>query len=68
MRRITAAAVGAVALTTGVLFGTTAAPETAMAQAESGPSRCVGSSLAMFATTQLCVVERNVPAITQPGS
>ncbi|MEU0530797.1 hypothetical protein [Amycolatopsis tolypomycina] len=60
MRRITVAA-----LTAGVLFGTTAG----LAQAESGPTgRCVGSSLAMYATTQLCVVERTYPAITQPGS
>lgn len=65
MRRITAAVVGALALTTGVVLGTTAAS----AHAESGPAgRCVGSSLAMYATTQLCVVERNYPAIAQPGT
>ncbi|WP_206794084.1 hypothetical protein [Amycolatopsis sp. MtRt-6] len=63
MRRITAA-LAALALTTGVLSGTTAA-----ASAESGPAgKCVGSSLAMYATTQLCVVERTYPAITQPAT
>ncbi|WP_410643434.1 hypothetical protein [Amycolatopsis sp. lyj-346] len=65
MRRITAA-LGALALTTGVLIGTTG---TASAQAESVPAeRCVGSSLAMFATTALCVVERNYPVITNPAT
>jgi hypothetical protein len=63
MRRITAA-LGALALTTGVLIGTTA---TASAQAESWPvGSCVGSSLEMFAVTGLCVVPRNFPVLTGP--
>ncbi|WP_410672201.1 hypothetical protein [Amycolatopsis sp. cmx-4-68] len=58
MRRITAA-IGALALTTGVLFGMTGAG-TASAQAESVPPlSCVGSSLLMFTTTSLCVVDRS---------
>jgi len=59
MRRITAA-LGALALTTGVVIGPVAP---ASAQAETGPAqRCIGSSLAMFATTALCLT---APA---PGS
>ncbi|MDQ7808650.1 hypothetical protein Q5425_33370 [Amycolatopsis sp. A133] len=65
MRRRITAALGAVALTTGVLFGT-AAPATA--QAEGSPTgRCVGSSLLMFATSALCVVDRNFPVLTGPA-
>ncbi|MGW4058172.1 hypothetical protein ACWEGE_07825 [Amycolatopsis sp. NPDC004747] len=65
MRRITAA-LGALALTTGVLLGTTT---TASAQAESVPAeRCIGSSLAMFATTALCVVPRTYPILIIPGA
>lgn len=64
MRRITAT-IGALALTTGVLLGATGtASGTASAQAEPTPGvRCVGSSLAMWATTALCVVERQYPPI-----
>jgi hypothetical protein len=65
MRRITAA-LGALALTTGVLIGTTAP---ASAQAENGPAgQCIGSSPAMFAVTSLCVVPRNFPVLTNPGT
>ncbi|MBE8523016.1 hypothetical protein ILP97_36935 [Amycolatopsis sp. H6(2020)] len=65
MRRITAV-VGALALTTGVLVGATAP---ASAQAENGPaSGCIGSSLEMFAVTSLCVVPRNFPVLTNPGT
>ncbi|MEV5712751.1 hypothetical protein AB0L41_02575 [Amycolatopsis mediterranei] len=65
MRRITAA-LGALALTTGVLIGATA---TASAQAESRPvGTCVGSSLEMFAVTGLCVVPRNFPVLTSPAT
>lgn len=64
MRRITAA-LGALALTTGVLIGSAG---TASAQSESGPAgRCVGSSLEMFATTGLCVVDRNFPVLLLPA-
>jgi hypothetical protein len=65
MRRITAA-IGALALTTGVLLGTTG---TASAQAESVPPlSCVGSSLLMFDTASLCVVDRShFPAIALLG-
>ncbi len=65
MRRITAT-IGALVLTTGVLLGATG---TASAQAESTPgTRCVGSSLAMFATTALCVVDREFPVLVAPGA
>jgi hypothetical protein len=65
MRRITAT-IGALALTTGVLLG---AAGTASAQAAPAPGvRCVGSSLAMWATTALCVVERQYPILIVPGS
>jgi hypothetical protein len=65
MRRITTA-LGALALTTGVLLGPAG---TASAQAESWPlGRCVGSSLEMFATSALCVVDRNFPVLTHPGT
>ncbi|MET8995626.1 hypothetical protein [Amycolatopsis sp. Hca4] len=64
MRRITAA-LGALAMTTGVLLGTAA---TASAQTESIPAeRCIGSSLAMFATTALCVVPRTYPILLIPA-
>ncbi|WP_158263036.1 hypothetical protein [Amycolatopsis sp. CA-128772] len=63
MRRFTAT-IGALALTTGVLFGTAGA---ASAQTESVPLlRCVGSSLEMFATTGLCVLPRNFPILGAP--
>ncbi|MEU4245888.1 hypothetical protein AB0F15_00585 [Amycolatopsis sp. NPDC026612] len=65
MRRITAT-IGALVLTTGVLLGATG---TASAQEESTPGRsCVGSSLAMFATTALCVVDREIPVLVTPGA
>ncbi|WP_158226939.1 hypothetical protein [Amycolatopsis vastitatis] len=65
MRRITAT-IGALVLTTGVLLGATG---TASAQTESTPKvRCVGSSLAMWATTALCVVDRNFPVLITPGA
>ncbi|WP_372669963.1 hypothetical protein [Amycolatopsis kentuckyensis] len=65
MRRITAT-IGALALTTGVLLGATG---TASAQAEPTPGvRCVGSSLAMWATNALCVVDRQYPLLIIPGS
>ncbi|MFT7867331.1 MULTISPECIES: hypothetical protein [Amycolatopsis] len=65
MRRITAA-LGALALTTGVLIGT-AGPVSA--QAETIPvGSCIGSSLEMFAVTGLCVLPRNFPVLTYPGS
>ena len=73
MRRITAT-IGALALTTGVLLGATGtatgtAAGTATAQAEPTPGvRCVGSSLAMWATNALCVVERQYPILIVPGS
>ncbi|MGW3994795.1 hypothetical protein [Amycolatopsis sp. NPDC004772] len=73
MRRITAA-LGALALTTGVLTGASAAAPvsatpSASAQAESVPAeRCIGSSLAMFATTALCVVPRTYPILLIPAS
>ncbi|MDS0134203.1 MULTISPECIES: hypothetical protein [unclassified Amycolatopsis] len=79
MRRITAA-LGALALTTGVLIGasaaasvsasaTTSASASASAQAESVPAeRCIGSSLAMFATTALCVVPRTYPILLIPAT
>jgi hypothetical protein len=61
MRRITAA-IGALALTTGVLLGTTG---TASAQVESVPPRvCFGSSLALFDATALCVIDRTHFPIT----
>ncbi|MEV7098805.1 hypothetical protein AB0M80_38830 [Amycolatopsis sp. NPDC051045] len=61
MRRITAA-IGVLALTAGVFLGLTG---TASAQAESVPplAACVGSSLLMFNTTALCVVDRHYPVI-----
>ncbi|MEV4150166.1 hypothetical protein AB0J40_41365 [Amycolatopsis sp. NPDC049691] len=65
MRRITAT-IGALALATGVLLGAT---ETASAQAEPAPgARCIGSSLAMWATTALCVVPREYPILIVPGT
>lgn len=77
MRRITAA-LGALALTTGVLIGASAAASvsasattsaSASAQAESVPAeRCIGSSLAMFATTALCVVPRTYPILLIPAT
>ena len=63
MRRITTA-LAALALTTGVLTGSTAS-----AQADSGPAgNCIGSSLEMFSVTSLCVVNRNFPVLTNPGT
>jgi hypothetical protein len=61
MRRITAA-IGALALTAGVLLGVTG---TASAQTEGVPplASCIGSSLLMFNTTALCVVDRQYPVI-----
>ncbi len=69
MRRITAA-LGALALTTGVLVGATApAATSASAQAESIPvGSCVGSSLEMFAVTSLCIVPRNFPVLGIPAT
>ncbi|KDN21956.1 hypothetical protein [Amycolatopsis rifamycinica] len=65
MRRITAA-LAALAVTTGVLLATTATPS---AQAEGWPAgHCIGSSLAMFATTGLCVLPRNFPVLTSPAT
>ncbi|SEF24131.1 hypothetical protein SAMN05421837_102581 [Amycolatopsis pretoriensis] len=65
MRRITAT-LGALALTTGVLLGATGP---ASAQAEPTPGvRCVGSSLAMWATNALCVVDRQYPLYIIPVS
>jgi hypothetical protein len=65
MRRITAT-IGALVLTTGVFLGGTA---TASAQPESAPGvRCVGSSLAMWAATALCVVDRHYPILLTPGA
>ncbi|EOD66300.1 hypothetical protein [Amycolatopsis vancoresmycina] len=66
MRRITAT-IGALVLTTGVLFG---AEGVASAQSEPVPVplRCVGSSLAMFATNALCVVPRTYPILLIPAS
>ncbi|WP_410590411.1 hypothetical protein [Amycolatopsis sp. lyj-23] len=73
MRRIMTA-LGALALTTGVLVGTTAsapAPASAQvsAQAETGPAiHCIGYSLLMYASTGLCVYDRYFPVLTHPGS
>ncbi|WP_410636412.1 hypothetical protein [Amycolatopsis sp. cmx-4-83] len=65
MRRITAT-IGAITLTTGILLGATG---TASAQTESTPGvRCVGSSLAMWATNALCVVDRTYPILIVPGA
>ncbi|MEV6640712.1 hypothetical protein [Amycolatopsis sp. NPDC051371] len=65
MRRITAT-IGALVLTTGVLLGATG---TASAQAESAPGvTCVGSSLAMWTATALCVVDRTYPILITPGA
>ncbi|MEV7046064.1 hypothetical protein [Amycolatopsis sp. NPDC051061] len=65
MRRITAT-IGALVLTTGVLLGATG---TASAQAEPQPGvRCVGSSLAMWATNALCVVDRTYPILIVSGA
>ncbi|WP_410573329.1 hypothetical protein [Amycolatopsis sp. cmx-4-61] len=69
MRRIITA-LGALALTTGVLVGTTAqAPAQASAQVETGPAtQCIGYSLLMYASTGLCVHDRYFPVLTHPGS
>jgi hypothetical protein len=65
MRRITAT-IGALVLMTGVLLGTTGA---ASGHAESAPgATCVGSSLAMWTATALCVVDRNYPILITPGA
>ena len=64
MRRITAT-IGALVLTTGVLFG---AAGTASAQTEAVPGVwCVGSSLELFATNALCVLPRNFPVLGSPA-